>query len=70
MTTDQQVRLLMSLIKEDLPLVTAVPTIMYGATTSKDLIRLFGEPFTKTVVSANREKWIYTYTSGTTSAQS
>lgn len=39
-----------------------------GKTTSGELISMFGEPFLKTVVSANEEKWTYTYTSGTAKA--
>ena len=31
---------------------------------------MFGEPFLKTVVSANEEKWMYIYTSGSAKAQS
>lgn len=31
---------------------------------------MFGEPFSKTVLSETEEKWIYTYSSGTASAQS
>ena len=34
------------------------------------LIFGFGEPFTKTVLSETEEKWLYTYSSGTASAQS
>ena len=47
-----------------------VSKIVRGKTTSIDLIRLFGEPFSKTVISGNEEKWLYTYSSGTASAQS
>lgn len=41
-----------------------------GMTTSKDIVALFGEPFSKSVVSENEEKWLYTYSSGTAKAQS
>ena len=44
--------------------------IAKGETTATNLVELFGEPFSKTVVSGNEEKWIYTYQSGTASAQS
>ena len=33
-------------------------------------MQFFGEPFTKTVISETEEKWIYTYGSGTATAQS
>jgi len=47
-----------------------VSMIVKGKTTSADLVQLFGEPFTKTVMSETEEKWIYTYSSGTATAQS
>lgn len=47
-----------------------VKSIVKGKTKSTELIQLFGQPFSKTVISANEEKWIYTYSSGTASAQS
>ena len=47
-----------------------ISKIEKGQTTSKDLVSMFGEPFLKTVVSANEEKWMYIYTSGSAKAQS
>jgi len=47
-----------------------VSKIVKGKTTSADLVQLFGEPFTKTVISETEEKWIYTHASGTATAQS
>ncbi len=47
-----------------------VSKIEKGKTTAADLIKLFGEPFSKTVISSTGEKWIYTYSAGTASAQS
>jgi outer membrane protein assembly factor BamE (lipoprotein component of BamABCDE complex) len=43
--------------------------IVKGKTTSSDLVRMFGEPYSKTVVSESEEKWIYTYSTGTASVQ-
>ena len=48
----------------------SVAKIIKGKTTSAQLVQLFGEPFTKSVISANEEKWIYMHSSGTSSAQS
>lgn len=39
-------------------------------TTSSDLVSLFGEPYSKSVISEDTEKWLYTYSSGTAKAQS
>lgn len=47
-----------------------VSQIVKGKTTSQDLIRLFGEPFTKAVLSATDEKWVYMHSEGTSKAQS
>jgi hypothetical protein len=47
-----------------------VNKIVKGKTTSAELINLFGQPYTKSVISANEEKWIYMHSSGTSSAQS
>ena len=47
-----------------------VPQIVKGKTTSEDLISLLGEPYTKTVLSASDEKWIYMHSEGTAKAQS
>lgn len=47
-----------------------VKQIVKGKTTSAELVRIFGEPFSKHVMSETEEKWIYTYSSGTASAQS
>jgi hypothetical protein len=47
-----------------------VSKIVKGKTTGNELIGMLGEPFSKTVLSESEEKWIYTYSSGTASAQS
>tara|TARA_R100000935_G_C2774288_1_gene138945 strand:+ start:318 stop:689 length:372 start_codon:yes stop_codon:yes gene_type:complete len=47
-----------------------VAQIVKGKTTSEELIVLLGEPYTKTVLSASDEKWIYMHSEGTTKAQS
>ena len=47
-----------------------VSKIVKSKTTKTDLLNLFGEPFSKTVISSTGEKWIYTYSAGTASAQS
>jgi hypothetical protein len=44
--------------------------ITKGKTTSADLVKIFGEPFSKNVISATEEKWVYSYGSSTSSAQS
>ena len=47
-----------------------VQKIVKGKTTSSELISLFGQPFTKSVISESEVKWTYTYASGTAKAQS
>ncbi|MDZ7660846.1 hypothetical protein [Thiohalophilus sp.] len=47
-----------------------VNKIVKGKTTTADLANLFGQPFSKTVISANEEKWMYMHSSGTSTAQS
>ena len=42
-----------------------VSKIVRGKTTDKDLIQMFGEPLSKTVISETEKNWIYTYASGT-----
>jgi hypothetical protein len=37
-------------------------------TTSTELVKLFGQPFSKTVISATEQKWIYMHSSGTSSS--
>lgn len=46
-----------------------VSQIKRNVTTKADLIRIFGEPALKSVLSETDEKWVYTYTGGTASAQ-
>lgn len=46
-----------------------VSQIKKNITTTSDLISIFGEPVLKSVLSETDEKWIYTYTGGTASAQ-
>jgi hypothetical protein len=43
---------------------TKVAQIVKGKTTSDDLLNTFGPPFMKTVISANEEKWMYSFTKG------
>ena len=47
-----------------------VNQIIKGETTRADLLQMLGQPFSKTVMSENEEKWIYMYSSGTAKAQS
>jgi len=47
-----------------------VSNIVKGETTKEELVQLFGQPYSKSVISSTGEKWIYTYFSGTASAQS
>ena len=47
-----------------------VSQIVKGKTTDLAMVKMFGEPFTKTVISATDEKWIYMYSNGTAKAQS
>lgn len=47
-----------------------VPDIQKGETTASDLRKMFGEPYSKSVVSTDEEKWIYHYINSTASAQS
>lgn len=47
-----------------------VSKIVKGKTTKVELISLFGQPFSKSVISSSGEKWVYTYSAGTASAQS
>lgn len=44
--------------------------IVKGKTTTAQLVQIVGEPFTKNVISATEEKWIYTYANGSSTAQS
>jgi outer membrane protein assembly factor BamE (lipoprotein component of BamABCDE complex) len=48
----------------------AVDMIEDGKTTTSDLLRWFGEPYTKSVVSDTDQKWIWTYSDMKTSATS
>ncbi len=47
-----------------------ISQIVKGKTTSKEMVTLFGQPYSKTVISATDEKWIYMYSKGTATAQS
>ncbi|MFZ2540775.1 MAG: hypothetical protein WAW75_03255 [Gallionella sp.] len=47
-----------------------VSKIVRSKTTSAELKQMFGEPFSKTVVSETEEKWLYTHSSGSAHAQS
>ena len=48
----------------------AVSQIVKGKTTKDDVVRMFGEPFSKQVASENEEKWMYVYDAGVVKAQS
>ncbi|MGY3173847.1 outer membrane protein assembly factor BamE (lipoprotein component of BamABCDE complex) [Pseudomonas sp. TE12234] len=48
---------------------TSVANITKGKTTTTELKSLFGEPYAKSAVSETDEKWVYTYTNGSTHAQ-
>ena len=41
-----------------------ISQIIKGKTTSDEMIKFFGEPFTKTVISDTEEKWNYMYMTG------
>jgi outer membrane protein assembly factor BamE (lipoprotein component of BamABCDE complex) len=49
---------------------TNVSQIIKGKTTSEEIFTLFGEPYSKTVISSTDQKWIYMHSEGTTKAQS
>lgn len=46
-----------------------VALIEKNVTTKSDLVKIFGEPAVKSVLSETEEKWVYTYTGGKASAQ-
>jgi len=46
-----------------------VKKIVKGKTTSNELVVLFGQPFTKYVMSETETKWTYTYHQGTSTAE-
>jgi len=46
-----------------------VSKIEKKVTTKEDLLNIFGEPAIKSVISETGEKWVYSYTGGTASAQ-
>lgn len=46
-----------------------VQNIVKGETTTSELVSMFGQPYTKTVISVSDEKWIYMYSSGSASAK-
>jgi len=47
-----------------------VSKIVKGKTTKQEIVTMFGQPFLKSVISKTGEKWVYSYSSGTASAQS
>lgn len=49
---------------------TKVNEIKKGQTTKSELLQMFGEPYTKTVVSSNEENWQYYFSTNTAKAQS
>jgi len=46
-----------------------VNQIKKNVTTTADLLKIFGEPAVKSVISETEEKWVYTYTGGQASTQ-
>jgi outer membrane protein assembly factor BamE (lipoprotein component of BamABCDE complex) len=46
-----------------------VSQIEKKVTTKAELLKIFGEPTMKSVISETGEKWIYTYTGGSASSQ-
>lgn len=44
--------------------VENVNRIVKGKTTEAELIGMFGQPFSKAVISATEVKWIYTHNAG------
>lgn len=49
--------------------VENVNRIVKGKTTEAELIGMFGQPFSKAVISATEAKWIYTHNAVSASAQ-
>jgi len=47
-----------------------IKQIIKGETTAKELTTLFGQPYSKYVLSENQTKWMYIYNEGTAKAQS
>lgn len=47
-----------------------VSQIVKGKTTKEEITSMFGEPFSKAVISASEEKWTYMHSEGTSKAQS
>lgn len=47
-----------------------VQQIEKGETTTQDLQRLFGQPFSKTVINKDQEKWIYMFSNTSATATS
>lgn len=47
-----------------------VQKIVKGTTTKQQLVTLFGQPYSKAVIGANSEKWLYQYTNVKSDAQS
>lgn len=47
-----------------------ISQVIKGKTTSEELTALLGEPYTKTVLSASDEKWIYMHSEAIAKAQS
>lgn len=46
-----------------------VSQIKKKVTTKAELLKIFGEPAIKSVISETGEKWVYSYTGGSASAQ-
>ncbi len=47
-----------------------VAKIVKGKTTVEEMTQMFGQPFTKVVLSATDEKWMYFYNQSSSKAQS
>ena len=46
-----------------------VASIVKGTTTEADLLRMFGQPYTKSVLSDTQSLWVYMHLAGTAHAQ-
>ncbi len=49
---------------------TLIPRIEKNRTTQEELLAMFGEPYVKSILSEQEQKWLYHYESGSLKAQS
>jgi hypothetical protein len=49
---------------------TLIPKIEKNITTQEELLAMFGEPYVKSILSEQEQKWLYHYESGSLKAQS